>query len=92
LGTNKGPEIGNGHLSLGDWVELKKDAPVDLDVLVGERPGGSFCAFLLYEKKGAIYPEKGGKTIYPAFQLAPGKTPGYPSDLLQDTKYWEGSP
>ena len=90
--ATKGPEIGNGNLSLGDWVDLKKDEPVDLDVLIGERPGGNFCAFLLYEKKGEVYPQKDGKTIYPAFQLAPGDTPGYPSDLLKDIKYWKGYP
>ena len=90
--STKGPAIGNGDLSMGDWMDLKKDVPLDLDVLVGERPGGQFCAFLLYEKKGEVYPEKDGKTIYPAFQLAPGTTPGYPSDLLKDIKYWKGYP
>ena len=88
-----GPGIGNGQLRIGgDWVDMKKDVPVDLDVLIGERPGGSFCAFLLYEKKGEVYPQKDGRTIYPAFQLAPGTTPDYPSDLLKDIKYWKGYP
>ena len=90
--ATKGPVIGNGDLSMGDWVDMKKDVPVDLDVLIGERPGGSFCAFLLYEKKGEVYPQKDGKTIYPAFQLAPGTTPDYPSDLLEAIKYWKGYP
>ena len=90
--STKGPQIGNGDLSMGDWVDMKKDTPLDLDVLLGERPGGRFCAFLLYEKKGETYPQKDGKTIYPAFQLAPGETPGYPSDLLKDIKYWKGYP
>ena len=90
--STKGPAIGNGDLSMGDWVDLKKDVPVDLDVLVGERPGGLFCAFLLYEKKGGAYPESNGKPIYPAFQLAPGDTPGYPSNLLKDIKCWKGYP
>ena len=90
--ATKGPAIGNGDLSMGDWVDMKKDVPVDLDVLIGERPGGSFCAFLLYEKKGEVYPQKDGRTIYPAFQLAPGTTPDYPSDLLKDIKYWKGYP
>jgi len=90
--STKGQAIGNGNLSMGDWVDMKKDEPVDLDVLIGERPGGSFCAFLLYEKKGEVYPEKDGKRIYPALQLAPGNTPGYPSDLLKDIAYWKGYP
>ena len=91
-GSTQGPAIANGNLSFGVWMELKKDVPVDLDLLIGERPGGSFCAFLLYEKMGDIYPEKNGKKIYPALQMAPGETPDYPSDLLEDIKYWKGYP
>lgn len=87
-----GPHIGNDSLRMGDWVDMKKDVPLDLDVLLGERPGGSFCAFLLYEKKGEPYPKKDGRTIYPVFQLAPGDTPSYPSNLLSDIKYWKGYP
>ncbi len=72
----------NGALLYGDWMTLKKDEPVDLDVLVGERPGGSFCAFLLYEKQGAEYPKtETGVTRLPLFQLAPYQTPvGKPKD------------
>lgn len=74
----QGARIGaaNGDLVYGDWISLKKDEPVDLDVLVGERPGGLFCAFLLYEKQGAEYPKNDrGETQLPIFQLAPFKTP-----------------
>jgi hypothetical protein len=68
----------NGILAYGDWVALKKDEPIDLDVLVGERPGGNFCAFLLYEKQGQTYPKnEKGETMYPIFQLAPYKTPAF---------------
>jgi len=76
--TWKAPEkpslkAANGMLTFGDWIPLKKGEPVDLDVLVGERPGGSFCAFLMYEKQGAEYPKTSeGRTMYPVFQLAPG--------------------
>lgn len=71
----QGPEIpaANGNLVYGDWLQLKKDEPIDLDVIVGERPGGKFSAFLLYEKQGAAYPVDGaGRTRYPIFQLAAG--------------------
>jgi hypothetical protein len=77
-GSQPGPrvEAANGQLSYGDWITLKKDEPIDLDVLVGERPGGSFCAFLLYEKEGAEYPKDAkGIPKYPIFQLAPFDTP-----------------
>ncbi len=91
-GYGQGPSIANGSLSYGAWVELKKDVPVDLDLLIGERPGSKFCAFLLYEKISDIYPEKNGKRIYPVLQMAPRETPGYPSELLKDIKYWKGYP
>lgn len=69
----------NGMLTFGDWIPLKKDEPVDLDVLVGERPGGSFCAFLLYEKEGVEYPKTpDGQPMYPVFQLAPAAIPEGP--------------
>ncbi|MEA3207576.1 MAG: hypothetical protein QOE70_633 [Chthoniobacter sp.] len=62
----------NGNLTYGDWLPLKKEQPIDLDVLVGERPGGDFCAFLLYQKKGEQYAaDKQGNPILPVFQLAP---------------------
>lgn len=61
----------NGRLIFGEWVELKKDEPVDLDVLVGERPGGQFCAFLLYERKGETYTrDENGNPRYPVFRLS----------------------
>ncbi len=52
--TTTGPRMdaANGQLAYGDWMTLKKGEPIDLDVLVGERPGGLFAAFLLYEKQG----------------------------------------
>lgn len=67
---------GNGDLTYGDWITLKKDEPIDLDVLLGERPGGQFCAFLLYQKQGVEYPKDAtGVPMYPIFQLAPQDTP-----------------
>lgn len=85
-----GPKAGNGDLTYGDWIELKKDEPVDLDVIVGERPGGQFCAFLMYEKQGAAYPPG----VYPIFQLGAYNTPEYPAKdappFLKETKFWKG--
>ena len=72
----KGPRAFNGTMSYGDWIPLKKDQPVDLDVLVGERPGGDFCAFLLYQKQGETYQtDKDGFPVLPVFQLAPREIP-----------------
>lgn len=73
----EGARAYNGDLTYGEWIEMKKDEPVDLDVLVGERPGGEFCAFLLFEKQGVEYPKnKQGKLILPVFQLAAQPIPG----------------
>lgn len=76
-----GAKAFNGNLTYGDWVPLKKDEPVDLDVLVGERPGGEFCAFLLYQKQGETYTmDKDGRPILPVFQLAPMEIPNKEPD------------
>ena len=73
---------------------MKKDETVDLDVIVGERPGGQFCAFLMYEKQGESYPSEGGQTVYPIFQLAAFDTPTYsPKDappFYKATQFWQG--
>jgi len=65
---------GNSHLTAGDWIPLTANQPIDLDILIGEHPGGQFCAFLLYEKQGASYPVSTGAKphpILPLFQVAP---------------------
>lgn len=70
----------NGHLRFGDWVDFKKDESVDLDIAVGERPGGQFSAFLLVQKEGEVYKQSpvGGHPILPIFQLVPKETPEVP--------------
>lgn len=72
----EGANAYNGNLVYGDWIEMRKGQPVDLDVLVGERPGGEFCAFLLYQRQGQEYPKgPGGALILPVFQLAAREVP-----------------
>jgi len=70
-----GQKVANGAIRAGEWISLKKDQVVDLDVLIGERGGGVFCAFLLIEKKGDHYNMVDGHPILPVFQLAPYDTP-----------------
>jgi hypothetical protein len=61
----------NGSLVYGDWIDMEKGSPIDLDVLVGERPGGDFGAYLLYQMEGETYPKTdAGHPILPVFQLA----------------------
>jgi hypothetical protein len=76
----KSPRGGPGGeripLDCGDWFTLGQDEIMDLDVIIGERPGGSFNAFLLVEKKGETYRMgTNGFPVYPIFQIAPYDTP-----------------
>lgn len=70
-----GRKVANSLIRGGDWIKLKKGQVVDLDVLIGERAGGVFCAFLMIEKKGETYPQEDGFPVFPVFQLAPFDTP-----------------
>lgn len=74
-----GMKASNGNLINGDWLELKTDEPFDLDVLVGERPGGQFAAILLFEERGASYQMEGSHPILPVFQLAKMEIPVPPN-------------
>jgi hypothetical protein len=65
-----GIRAGGGELVNGDWVALKAGEAVDLDVIIGERPGGNFNAYLMVEKQGATYEMKDGHPILPIFQVA----------------------
>ncbi len=68
-----GMKAGNGNLSVGDWIDFKKGVPFDIDIVIGERPGGYFCAFLMIEKEGGSYEmtPDGKFPILPIFQVAP---------------------
>ncbi len=63
--------LGNNGSIVGDWITLKAGEPVDMDVLIGESPGGIFCAMLLVEVKGEKY-ERGpqGNPVLPIFKTA----------------------
>jgi hypothetical protein len=64
-----------GLLTAGTWLDLKAGEIIDLDVLIGERAGGNFCAVLLIEKEGEVYEMNDGHPVFPVFQLAPYATP-----------------
>jgi len=69
-------QAGNGELEFGEWFEVRDGELMDLDILVGERPGGGFSAFVLFERQGEDY----GKTAsglpqYPILQMAPAPLP-----------------
>jgi hypothetical protein len=71
-----GARAANGSLHPGDWFTVGANEIIDLDVIIGERPGGEFNAFLMIEKKGESYQSDGeGHAILPIFQVAPYQTP-----------------
>jgi hypothetical protein len=66
----------DGLLTKGDWVEMKKAEIIDLDLIIGERPGGNFNAFLMIEKQGVVYAkDKHNHEMLPVFQVAAFDTP-----------------
>ena len=73
-----GSQAGTGgeNFCNGDWVTLKRDEPIDLEVMFGDCPGAIYSAFLMIEEKGKTYamaPDH--HPILPIFQVAPYNTP-----------------
>ncbi len=71
--TPSGPPglpIAHGATTHGDWFAADEGEVFDLDVLVGERPGGLFGAWLFIEVRGESYPQQGGHRLLPVFQLS----------------------
>ena len=61
---------------------------VDIDIVIGERPGGQFLAVILYEKQGESYPlNDRGRAVLPLFQLA--EKPMRNLDFRTDKAPWK---
>lgn len=86
--ADKGPRVAANALSrYGDWIDLKAGQPVDIDILIGERPGGRFHGVILYEKKGDPPSlNQRGEAVLPLFQLAANPMPG--RAFLTDRPAW----
>lgn len=95
-GRGNGLRAGNGNMTYGDWFDLAEGEAVDLDVLVGERPGGQFAAFLVYERKGETYEYSGPHPVLPLFRLADAPRPHVDSTngplLGPNTELWRALP
>ena len=90
-----GQPAGSGRLVAGEWVDLRAGQFMDIDVLIGERGGGTFDCFLLIEKKGDTYGKTNdGYPILPVFQLASNATPAAASapKFMQDGPVWRALP
>lgn len=79
-----GIRVGNGRLRYGDWISLNEGEVIDLDVLVGERPGGGFGAWLYIERQGESYPQRGRYPVLPLFQLS--------DDRVESNQWFKVSP
>lgn len=72
-----GIETPSGPAISGDWFTVKDGQILDLDIIVGERPGGQFGAWLMIEEQGATYEKDvAGKPVIPVFQLTDQPIPG----------------
>ena len=61
------------RMVIGDWVPLRKGQIVDVDILIGEIPGGEFmCRLLIEKKEGANYKtvvsDAGVRKVLPVFK------------------------
>ena len=73
---------GGNTARVGDWIELKAGEMVEMEVMIGEVPGGIFSSMLTVEVDGVEYPKnRQGAPILPMF------TTTEPSRELQDIIY-----
>lgn len=77
--SRKIPEIPNyGQMREGSLVQMTAGEATDMDIIIGEEPGGDFNAFLFVLKDGENYPTTtSGVPLLPLFQLrASSSIPG----------------
>ncbi|MGE9296020.1 MAG: hypothetical protein ACQKBV_07030 [Puniceicoccales bacterium] len=69
--------IGNGALAVGDWISARQGQQLEIEILIGERPGGHFSTYLLVEEQGKQYPTShDGRPVLPIFKMTPLSTEG----------------
>jgi len=77
-----------GTLVHGDWIKLKKDETLSLDVSIAERPGGIVGFLLLVEEKGVNYDKAdNGRPKTPIFTTQP-VTPELRQRVESDFPSW----
>ncbi len=61
--------LGNNLAVVGDWITLKAGEPQNMEVIIGEVPGGAFCSMLVVEVEGVEYERnRQGAPILPMFK------------------------
>jgi len=63
--------MGNQKLACGKWISMKEGQPLDMQVLIGEGPGGQSGFFLLVQKKGTP------NNDIPVFQVQDSRLPDW---------------
>ena len=65
-------KAGNGHMAYGPWINMQKGVVAPVEILVGERPGGNLCFYLMIQQEGVEYQkDNAGNPALPLFRLAP---------------------
>ena len=68
---SRSQRMGNTWAVGSDWITLEAHKPVEMQVLIGEEPGGHFSAMLAVEVEGEDYEiNKFGGRIFPMFKTA----------------------
>ena len=63
--------IGNGVMTVGDWITLEPGVPLDMEYIFSDWGGGEFSANLLVEVEGVEYPKnRQNGPILPIFKTA----------------------
>jgi len=63
--------MGHAQAAVGIWFVLDPGVPAVREVLIGEVPGGQFCAYLVVEDESVDYAEnRQGMPILPIFKTA----------------------
>jgi hypothetical protein len=87
-----GAQASDDFLRPGDWFTVAAGDIIDLDIIIGERPGGLFNAFVMIEKKGEAYQkDTQGHPILPIFQVAAYDTPVI-NDVNREPEFAKGFP
>lgn len=64
--------MGHDYAAVGDLIELEPGVPLDMEVIIGETPGGGFHAMLYVMEEGVEYEKNSlGSPILPIFKTAP---------------------
>jgi hypothetical protein len=74
------PGTNNYGCMPGDWIDVEGGKSYPVEILIGERPGGFFSAYLMLEKEGERYEKRDGLPKLPLFRVADVSAPSHKKD------------